>query len=344
MRQRADGHARQLVPAQRRVRRARTARCSSPTGTIRASAATTSRKSIAGRIFRVAPPGTKYTLPKYDFTTPAGCMEALKNPDLERAVPGVHGAGAIRATRPHQAAARSCLEQTDDPRCKAPACVCGAGEAAKARPKKSVEMAHGRSRTPDPICASSAIRLAREHGIGRGQARRRCARIQLPKSAASWPSPAAQQVARRRRPVGRAGRCSTTARTAGISKPSASPPTSSGTPTSTPTSPRPANPGTPRRPRHPLAQPGQENARAAGQDHQRPRHQGRRPAALLPGARFPQRPGEGSGAEELAGVGASEIGEPIMPLLDHFHPPLSTQRHWESFHTTWAGGDCRCAE
>ncbi|MEX2173747.1 MAG: DUF4058 family protein [Pirellulaceae bacterium] len=25
-----------------------------------------------------------------------------------------------------------------------------------------------------------------------------------------------------------------------------------------------------------------------------------------------------------------------MPLLDHFHPPLSTHRHWESFHTTWA--------
>src|SRR5438552_2212873 len=26
-----------------------------------------------------------------------------------------------------------------------------------------------------------------------------------------------------------------------------------------------------------------------------------------------------------------------MPLLDHFHPPLHPQRHWESFHTTWAG-------
>lgn len=25
-----------------------------------------------------------------------------------------------------------------------------------------------------------------------------------------------------------------------------------------------------------------------------------------------------------------------MSLLDHFRPPLSTQRHWESFHTTWA--------
>ena len=26
-----------------------------------------------------------------------------------------------------------------------------------------------------------------------------------------------------------------------------------------------------------------------------------------------------------------------MPLLDHFHPPLSQARHWESFHTNWAG-------
>ncbi len=25
-----------------------------------------------------------------------------------------------------------------------------------------------------------------------------------------------------------------------------------------------------------------------------------------------------------------------MPLLDHFHPPLSAQRRWESFHSSWA--------
>ncbi|MFO0846425.1 MAG: DUF4058 family protein, partial [Gemmataceae bacterium] len=25
------------------------------------------------------------------------------------------------------------------------------------------------------------------------------------------------------------------------------------------------------------------------------------------------------------------------PLLDHFHPPLFPRRHWESFHTSWAG-------
>ncbi len=25
-----------------------------------------------------------------------------------------------------------------------------------------------------------------------------------------------------------------------------------------------------------------------------------------------------------------------MPLFDHFHPPLSVERHWESFHARWA--------
>jgi len=27
-----------------------------------------------------------------------------------------------------------------------------------------------------------------------------------------------------------------------------------------------------------------------------------------------------------------------MPVLDHFHPPLSIRRHWESLHATWAVG------
>jgi hypothetical protein len=26
-----------------------------------------------------------------------------------------------------------------------------------------------------------------------------------------------------------------------------------------------------------------------------------------------------------------------MPLLDHFHPPLSLRRHWQGFHSAWAG-------
>jgi Protein of unknown function (DUF4058) len=28
--------------------------------------------------------------------------------------------------------------------------------------------------------------------------------------------------------------------------------------------------------------------------------------------------------------------EPLMPLLDHFHPPLNRERHWEGFHSQWA--------
>src|SRR5438876_2090234 len=30
------------------------------------------------------------------------------------------------------------------------------------------------------------------------------------------------------------------------------------------------------------------------------------------------------------------MGRAVMPLLDHFHPPLSAERRWESFHSSWA--------
>ncbi len=35
-----------------------------------------------GRIFRVAPPGVKYSVPKFDFSSNAGLIEAMKNPNL----------------------------------------------------------------------------------------------------------------------------------------------------------------------------------------------------------------------------------------------------------------------
>lgn len=35
-----------------------------------------------GRLFRVAPPGSKYTVPKFDFNTIEGCIAALQNPAL----------------------------------------------------------------------------------------------------------------------------------------------------------------------------------------------------------------------------------------------------------------------
>ena len=30
-----------------------------------------------------------------------------------------------------------------------------------------------------------------------------------------------------------------------------------------------------------------------------------------------------------------ELEEGRMPLLDHFHPPLSEMRKWEGFHSQW---------
>src|ERR1051326_3064146 len=40
--------------------------------------------SIRGRIFRLAPPGVKYTVPKFDVTTAAGGAAALTSPNLAR--------------------------------------------------------------------------------------------------------------------------------------------------------------------------------------------------------------------------------------------------------------------
>jgi putative membrane-bound dehydrogenase-like protein len=36
-----------------------------------------------GRIYRVAPPGSKYTIPKQDYSTPQGAVAALQNPNLD---------------------------------------------------------------------------------------------------------------------------------------------------------------------------------------------------------------------------------------------------------------------
>ncbi|MFO0868013.1 MAG: PVC-type heme-binding CxxCH protein [Pirellulales bacterium] len=38
--------------------------------------------SQRGRLFRLAPPGARYEVPQFDFTTPAGAVKALQNPNL----------------------------------------------------------------------------------------------------------------------------------------------------------------------------------------------------------------------------------------------------------------------
>src|SRR5438067_6159010 len=39
---------------------------------------------------------------------------------------------------------------------------------------------------------------------------------------------------------------------------------------------------------------------------------------------------------DVAQAGSLWIGETTMPLLDHFHPPVSERRSWEGFHGLWA--------
>ena len=45
-----------------------------------------------------------------------------------------------------------------------------------------------------------------------------------------------------------------------------------------------------------------------------------------------------SGSEYNARCGiTTPLSGQTMPLLDHFRPPLSQERHWESFHAAWSG-------
>ena len=53
--------------------------------------------SDRGRLFRIAPPGTQYVVPEYDYSTAAGAVEALRNPNLavrSRAWRSLHAMGA----------------------------------------------------------------------------------------------------------------------------------------------------------------------------------------------------------------------------------------------------------
>jgi len=111
-----------------------------------------------GRIFRVAPPGAKYSSPKFDFATPAGCLKALENPNLEvryRAFISLVNMGD-KAHHPLE----DLIEKSDDPRLKARALWILAklpGEGGEA-----VEMAIA---DKNPDVRITGIRIARQLGL-----------------------------------------------------------------------------------------------------------------------------------------------------------------------------------
>lgn len=78
--------------------------------------------SDRGRLFRLAPPGVKYTVPKFDFKTAAGCAEALRNPNLSvryMAWTGLHAMGHNPATASQARAELEKLYADENPRLRA---------------------------------------------------------------------------------------------------------------------------------------------------------------------------------------------------------------------------------
>jgi hypothetical protein len=118
-----------------------------------------------GRIFRVAPTRVKYNVPKYDFTTPAGCLEALRSPALSvryLAFTALQNQGQAAAKALHDA-----FFAPGDARTKARYLYCGAALVAKMSGAKNVTpMVKHTLTVPDVELRVTAVRLARQYGIG----------------------------------------------------------------------------------------------------------------------------------------------------------------------------------
>jgi hypothetical protein len=118
-----------------------------------------------GRIFRVAPPGTRYATPKFDFGTIAGALEALKSPALS-----VRYLAFTAILKQGEAAEKALHEayQTakDDPRYKARLVGCAAALLQKQGKRELLgEMLQHISQEADADLRVTAVRLARLHGL-----------------------------------------------------------------------------------------------------------------------------------------------------------------------------------
>jgi putative membrane-bound dehydrogenase-like protein len=117
-----------------------------------------------GRIFRLAPPGVKYNVPKYDFSTPAGCLAALDSPATSvrfQAFTALQNQGQAAATALHDAFFKS-----TDARQKGRLLFCGAALVAKTSGANAVTgMVKQTLTDSNADNRVMAIRLARLHGL-----------------------------------------------------------------------------------------------------------------------------------------------------------------------------------
>lgn len=118
-----------------------------------------------GRIFRVAPPGAKYTVPKYDFSTMEGALAALKSP-----VVSVRYLAFSTIVDQNEQAARALhetfLQSNDDPRYQARLMGAAAAWLAKNGKTETIgELTAAIQKHENPDLRVAGIRLARLHGI-----------------------------------------------------------------------------------------------------------------------------------------------------------------------------------
>ena len=117
-----------------------------------------------GRIFRVAPPGSKYMTPKYDFKTPAAAIEALKSPALS--VRYLAFTALLGQGQPAMQALHDTYFKTADSRQKARLIYCGAAAVAKAGQAEAIGGMVGEVlKDADPDMRITAIRLAKLYNL-----------------------------------------------------------------------------------------------------------------------------------------------------------------------------------
>lgn len=117
-----------------------------------------------GRIFRVAPPGSKYSVPKYDFSTAAGAIEALKSPNMSvryMAFTALVGMDKTAAEALHSAYEKA----GDDARFQARLGYCGAAWLKKNMPEKLPEMVSEVIKSGSSEMKIVALRIARQQKL-----------------------------------------------------------------------------------------------------------------------------------------------------------------------------------
>lgn len=113
-----------------------------------------------GRIFRVAPPGSKYSVPKYDFSTAKGALEALKSPNYSVRYLAFTALKFMEDDKTGEAIHAAYVE-AKDPRYQARCLYVGAAWLMRHHSEKFLEMLGGVTKDGSPEMQIVALRIAR---------------------------------------------------------------------------------------------------------------------------------------------------------------------------------------